>query len=130
MDADGLIDGDSELDGLMDSDGLIDGLGLIEADGLRDGPGAKYVVCPNSLLPAVPICHPPPGGLFGSDGDADAEGLRDADAELDGLRDALGLRDADGLRDMVYPEHTSTRTGHAACVMKTKDERRIAMYVR
>jgi len=122
MDADGLIDGDSELDGLMDSDGLIDGLGLIEADGLRDGPGAKYVVCPNSLLPTIPICHPPPGGLFGSDGDADADGLRDAD----------GLMDADGLIDdaMVYPEHTSTRTGHAACVMKTKDERRIAMYVR
>ena len=142
MDADGLIDGDSDADGLRDADGLIDfdedadglsdndaeldglidGLGLIEADGLRDGPGAKYVVCPNSLLPTIPICHPPPGGLFGSDGDADAEGLIEAD----------GLSDADGLIDdaMVYPEHTSTRTGHAACVMKTKDERRIAMYVR
>ena len=46
----------------------------------------------------------------------DALPLRDADTELD------GLRDADGLRDMVYPEHTSTRTGHAVCVMKTKGE--------
>ena len=68
------------------------------------------------------MVHPPPGGLCGRDGDADADGLRDRDAELDGLMDALGLRDADGLRDMVYPEHTSTRTGHAVCVMKTKGE--------
>ena len=75
------------------------------------------------------MVHPPPSGLCGRDGDADADGLRDSDAELDGLVDALGLRDADGLRDMVYPEHTSTRTGHAVCVMKTKDERRVVMYV-
>ena len=39
----------------------------------------------------MPIAHPPPGGLFGSDGDAEADGLADADglydddAELDGL---------------------------------------------
>jgi hypothetical protein len=133
IDADGLRDFDEDADGLIDADGLMDADieldGLIDALGLTDDPGAKYVVCPNSLLPTVPMAHPPPGGLYGRDGDADADGLRDRDAELDGLMDALGLRDADGLRDMVYPEHTSTRTGHAACVMKTKDERRIAMYV-
>ena len=43
--------------------------------------------------------------------------------------DALGLRDADGLRDIIYPKHTSTHTDHAADVMKTKGERRVAMYV-
>ena len=85
MELDGLIDGDTELDGLIDSD--------TDADGLTDDAGAKYVVCPNSPLPAVPRCHPPPGGLFGSDGDADADGLAEADglydddAELDGLID-------------------------------------------
>ena len=79
----------------------------MDADGLTDTPPAKCVVCPNSLLPTVPICHPPPGGLYGRDGDADADGLRDSDAELDGLVDALGLRDADGLRDMIYPKHTT-----------------------
>ena len=63
-------DADMELDGLMDADGLMDGEtdadGLMDADtdalGLIDAPGAKYVVCPNSLLPSVPMAHPPPGG--------------------------------------------------------------------
>ena len=63
MDADGLIDGDSELDGLIDADGLIEADGLRDADGLTDAPPAIYVVCPASLLPAVPMAHPPPGGL-------------------------------------------------------------------
>ena len=60
------MDADAELDGLIDADGLMDGEseldGLSEADGLTDAPPAIYVVCPASLLPSVPMAHPPPGG--------------------------------------------------------------------
>ena len=61
-DADGLMEADGliEADGLMDADMEVDGLS--EADGLTDAPPAIYVVCPASLLPSVPMAHPPPGG--------------------------------------------------------------------
>ena len=60
MDADAELDGLIDALGLMDADGLMDG--ETDADGLTDAPPAKYVVCPNSLLPSVPMAHPPPGG--------------------------------------------------------------------
>ena len=60
------VDGEADADGRRDADGLMDSDtdadGLRDADGLTDAPPAIYVVCPASLLPSVPMAHPPPGG--------------------------------------------------------------------